>query len=161
MPLLSALAAIGGLVSAGVSSGLAIDNAVSQPSNPTAGLNLNDGPATPTAAQQQQTITQQKAAVGQQLPNVEGLTSGYANPGYYAQQGATAAGTAGTPTGNNSALEAVEQAFGLPAGSLSKGGGGGAAPTSFPATGTGAATAGAFPNSPVDLSNFVNSFVST
>lgn len=156
MPLLSALAAIGGLVSAGVSSGLAIDNAVNKPS-----ATMPTAPAAPTPAQQQQSITQEKAAVSQQLPNVEGLTSGFANPSYYAQQGATAAGTVGSPTGSNSALEAVEQAFGLPAGSLSKGGGGAAAPTSFPATGTGAATAGAFPNSPVDLSNFVNSFVST
>lgn len=157
MPLLSALAAIGGLVSAGVSSGLAIDSAVNKPS-----ATMPTAPTAPTPAQQQQSITQEKAAVSQQLPNVEGLTSGFANPSYYAQQGATAAGTAGSPTGSNSALEAVEQAFGLPAGSLSKGGGGGgAAPTSFPAAGTGDATKGAFPNSPVDLSNFVNSFVST
>jgi hypothetical protein len=156
MPLISTLAAIAGIASAGISGGLAIDNAVSGP-----GTTPPTPSTTPTPAQQQQTISQQKAAVSQQLPSIEGLTSGYANPGYYAQQGAAAAGT---PQSSNTALQAVEQAFGFPPGTLSSGGGGGGgAPATKPYTpaGTGTASDGAFPNSPVDLSNFVNSFVST
>ena len=156
MPLISTLAAIAGIASAGISGGLAIDNAVNAPST----TPPNPSSTTPTPAQQQQQITQQKAAVSQELPSIEGLTSGYANPGYYAQQ---AGSQAGVPQSSNTALQAVEQAFGFPPGTLSSGAGGGGTAATKPYTpaGTGGASDGAFPNSPVDLSNFVNSFVST
>jgi len=100
---------------------------------------------------------QQKAAVGEQLPTIEGLTSGFANPGYYAQQGGVAAGTAGQPGGQSAALAAVEQALGLPTGTLSGAGGPGAVKKFTPA-GAGAPNAGAFPSGPADLSQFVSTF---
>jgi hypothetical protein len=157
VPLISTLAAIAGLVSAGVGTGLEVDSALNKPSTtvPTASTQ-------PTVAQQTQTNLQEKAAVGQQLPQLEGLTSGFANPGYYAQQGAAAAGTAGSPGGSNTALQAVEQAFGLPPGSLGPGSGGASsAPSKYTTAGSGTGTGGTYPASPVDLSDFVNNAIST
>jgi hypothetical protein len=160
MPLLTTLAAIATIAGAGVSSGLAIDQAVTAPCAPKPAAPATPPP--PTAQQQAQQRQQTEAAVGQQLPTLEGLTSGYANPGYYAQQGATAAGVAGQPGGNTAAISALEKSLGLPAGSLNPGGGGGGTSTPpFQPAGTGNANAGAFPTSPADLTEFTNSFIST
>jgi hypothetical protein len=152
MAFLPALAAIATIASAGTTVGLDIANS--------GGPSAPKTPAVtgPTPAQQQQTQLQEKAAVTQQLPTIEGLTSGFANPGYYAQQGATAAGVAGQPGGQNAAAAAVEKAFGLPPGTLS---GASGTPKAFKPVGTGQANTGAFPRDPVQLSDFVNSFVTT
>jgi hypothetical protein len=91
------------------------------------------------------------------LPTIEGLTSGFANPDYYAQQGGVAAGTAGQPGGQGAALLAVEQALGLPQGTLT-GGTASATPKKFTPAGAGGTNQGAFPTGPADLSDFVSTF---
>ena len=157
-PLLAALpaiAAIAGIGAAGTTIGLDIANS-GGPSTPSPTTPL--APVGPTPAQQAQTTLQQKAAVGQQLPNIEGLTSGFANPDYYAQQGGVAAGTAGQPGGQGAAMLAVEQALGLPPGTLTGGGTASATPKKFTPAGAGGTNQGAFPNSPADLSDFVGTF---
>jgi hypothetical protein len=155
--LLPAIAAIGTIASAGTSIGLEVANSGGGPPKPAVAPG-------PTPQQQAQTALQQKEAVGQQLPTIEGLTSGYANPEYYGQQGALAAGVAGQPGGTGAAAAAVEKAFGLPPGTLSAGGtggGGGGAPgtpSKFTPAGTGGTNQGAFPTGTTDLSEFVNTF---
>lgn len=164
-PLLAALpaiAAIAGIGAAGTTIGLDIANSGGGTPAPTATTS-----AAPTPAQLASTLAAQKAAVAQQLPTEEGLTSGFANPGYYAQQGGLAAGVAGQPGGAGASLQAVEQALGLPPGSLSglgnlTGGGATAAIAKpFKPVGSGQTNAGAFPNDPTALSDFVRSFIST
>jgi hypothetical protein len=160
-PIIAALpliAAIGGIASAGTTIGLDLANS-GGPSTP-----KPVPPTGPTPAQQQADAAQKTAAVGQQLPTIEGLTSGYANPEYYGQQGALAAGVAGESGGTGAAASAVEKAFGLPPGTLSGvtgGGGGGRAsgtPSKFTPAGTGGTNQGAFPTGETDLSSFVNTF---
>jgi hypothetical protein len=158
MPLLATLAAIAGIVAAGTSVGVEGYQLANQPSTPKTPAAVP--PPGPTPAQQAQTAANQTAAVGQQAPTLEGLTSGFANPGYYAQQGALAAGVAGQPGGQGSAAAAIEQTFGLPPGTLT--GGGGTAPSSaakpFQPAGVGDPSQGAFPASTTDLSSFVSTF---
>jgi hypothetical protein len=159
-PIIAALpviAAIAGIGAAGTTIGLDVANA-GGPSMP-----KPVPPAGPTPAQQQADAAQKTAAVGQQLPTIEGLTSGFANPDYYGQQGALAAGVAGESGGPGAAASAVEKAFGLPPGTLSgvSGGTGGGAPGTpqkFTPAGTGGTNQGAFPPGETDLSSFVNTF---
>ena len=159
MPLLSSLAAIATIVGAATSVGVEGYQLSNQPGTP-----KPPGPAPgPTPAQQAQTQATQTAAVGQQLPTLEGLTSGYANPEYYGQQGALAAGVAGQSGGAGAAASAVEKAFGLPPGTLSgvKGGGTGGGPGTpdkFKPAGSGTSDVGAIPTGTTDLSSFVNTF---
>jgi len=155
-PVLAALpliAAIGGIASAGTTIGLDLANS-GGPSTP------KPTPTGPTPSQQQQTQLQEKAAVSEQLPTVEGLTSGFANPEYYAQQGALTSGAASQPGGQNAAMAAVEQAFGLPPGSLSgtTSASAGGTPKKFTPAGSGGTNQGAFPTGTTDLSEFVNTF---
>jgi hypothetical protein len=157
MPLLTTLAAVAGIIGAGTSAGLGIHQAVTAPGAPKPAAATT--PAGPTPAEQAQTQKQQQASVASTLPGIESLTSGYANPGYYAQQGGLAAGVAGQPGGDNAASRAIEQTFGLPPGSLSGGGAGGPSSSSKPFTPATAETAqGAFPTGTADLSQFVNTF---
>jgi hypothetical protein len=158
MPLLSTLAAVATIIGAGTSAGLSIDQAVTAPGAPKPVAPT--APAGPTPQQQQQTQAAQAAAVGQAAPAIEGLTSGFANPGYYAQQGALSAGVAGQPGGDASATRAIEQAFGLPPGSIAGGGSGGPSTPAKPFTpsGVGDPSVGAFPTSTTDLSSYVNTF---
>lgn len=153
---LPAIAAIASIGAAGTTIGLDLANS-GGPSTP-----KPVPPTGPTPAQQQQDAAQKTAAVSQQLPTIEGLTSGYANPEYYGQQGALAAGVAGQSGGTGAAAAAVEKAFGLPPGTLSAstGGGGGApgTPQNFKPAGTGGTNQGAFPTGSTDLSEFVNTF---
>jgi hypothetical protein len=152
LPAIAAAATIG---AAGTTIGLDIANAGGGGTPSAAPATTT--PAGPTPAQQ----LQQKEAVSQQLPTIEGLTSGFANPDYYAQQGGVAAGTAGQPGGNAAALRAVEQAFGLPPGSLSglsAPGGTTGTPAKFTPSGSGATNQGAFPTGTSQLSEFVNTF---
>jgi hypothetical protein len=152
--ILAIAAPVASIAAAGTTIGLDIANA-GGPSAP-----KPTAPAGPTPAQQAQEQTQLKAAVGQQLPTLEGLTSGFANPGYYASQGALNAGVAGQPGGQNAAMAAVEKALGLPPGSLTGGATGGGTPTKFTPAGVGNSTAaGAFPQNQVNLSEFVDSFM--
>lgn len=149
---LGVIASIVGIAGTGTEVGLSLANQPGTPKPPTT------TPAVPTPAQAAQTAEAQKAAVSQQLPTIEGLTSGYANPGYYSQQGALAAGTAGQPGGSASAMAAVEKAFGLPPGTLTGGGGGTPSTANFKPAGVGDTGQGAFPTGTTDLSNFVNTF---
>lgn len=149
---LGVIAAITSIAGTGTGLGLQLANQPDSPKPPAATT-----PAAPTPQQQAQTALQQKAAVSQQLPTIEGLTSGFANPEYYGQQGAIAAGVAGQPGGTGSAARAVEAAFGLPPGSLA-GGGSNATPAKFTPAGTGTSSSGAFPTGPADLSEFVSTF---
>ncbi len=105
-----------------------------------------------TAAQNAQLQRQEKAAITQQLPNVLSQTSGLANPEYAGLMASLMAGTAGQP-GNTGALNsAVAQAFGLSQAP--------ATPKSFTPAGSSPNTAaGAFPTGPVNLSEFVNSYI--
>lgn len=159
MPVLSTLATIATIVGAGVSVGATGYELANQPGTPKPPITT---PTAPTAAEAAQTAAAQKAAVGQQLPTIEGLTSGYANPGYYSQQGALAAGVAGQPGGESNAMAAVEKAFGFPPGTLTgiAGGGGGTTPSTakFKPAGVSDTAQGAFPTGTTDLSNFVNTF---
>ncbi len=154
---LPAIAAIASIGAAGTTIGLDIANAGGGGApKPAAAV----PPPGPTSADQAAQQKQTQAAVAQQTPTIEGLTSGYANPGYYAQQGAVQAGVAGQPNADNSALRAVEQAFGLTPGSLAGGSAGGASSAAKPFTpaGVGDPKQGAFPTGTTDLSDFVNTF---
>lgn len=157
MPLLSTAALIATIVGAATSVGVEGYQLANQPGTPKA---PTPAPTGPTPAQQAATSASQQAAVSQQAPTLEGLTSGFANPGYYAQQGALSAGVAGQPGGESSATAAIEKAFGLPPGTIS--GGGTAGPSSsakpFKAAGVGDPSQGAFPSSNSDLSQFVSTF---
>jgi len=149
---LPAIAAIASIGSAGTAIGLDIANSGGGGSKATP-------PPVATTAQQQQTQQAETAAVGQAAPTIEGLTSGYANPGYYAQQGSLQAGTAGEPNDQNASARAIEQAFGLPPGSIGGGGGGPSSSTKpFTPAGVGNPSQGAFPTGTTDLSSFVNTF---
>ena len=154
---LPAIAAIASIGAAGTTIGLDLANA-GGPSMP-----KPVPPTGPTPAQQQADKAQKTAAIGQQLPTIEGLTSGYANPEYYGQQGSLAAGVAGQSGGAGAAAAAVEKAFGLPPGTLSAstGGGGGGAPGTpdkFKPAGSGTSDVGAIPTGTTDLSPFLNTF---
>lgn len=95
----AAIAAIASLASAGAGIGMDIANSVGGPPKPP-----TVPPPTPPNAQQ---LAQQKALVGQQVPNVDAATSGTSSPEYQSlmaqilsgvlgQPGATAAGASAT-----------------------------------------------------------------
>ena len=153
-PLIAALpiiAAVAGLAGTGVGLGLELSNQPGSPKPVT--------PTAPTPAQNAVTQNQEKALIGQQLPNVLSQTSGLANPEYLAQMAQLLAGTAGSPGSTGAAQQAIAQAFGLPPGAFT--GGGGATPASrfTPAGANPNTSAATDPTTPVSLSEFVKSFI--
>jgi len=150
---LTLIATIASLAGTGTSLGLSLAN---QPSAPKA------APATPgvTALQNAATVNAEKAAIGQQTPNVIGATSGLANPEYVAQISQLLAGTAGQPGSRGAASDAVAKAFGLPPGVI-----GGATPPGRQASSTTnfkPAGVDANPNpgaAPTNLSDFLTTFL--
>ncbi len=107
MPFTLALAAaLAGIASAGVGTGLSIDSALNQPSAP----KLPTSTATPLTASQNASTT---AAVGQQLPTLQALTGGSVSPEYAAQFGSTQAGVNNTPGASGDVQAAINQFFGL------------------------------------------------
>jgi hypothetical protein len=135
------------------------------------GLNIANKPGTPkppgpppqgvTALQNVATLNAERAAIGQQTPNVIGATSGLANPEYVAQISQLLAGTAGQSGSRGAAADAIAKAFGLPPGVI----GGGAPPPGRQASSTTnfkPAGVDANPNpssTPTNLSDFLNSFL--
>jgi hypothetical protein len=92
----------------------------------------------------------QRAAVTQQLPNLQASTSGFTNPAYDAMMAQLLGGTAGQPGSQSSANRAVMQAFG--------GGGGGLPGTPQQVNLANSVANTALPNSPTALSDFTNQF---
>ena len=87
------------------STGLNIANQVSGPG--TTPAPTVPGPTPPNAQQ----LLQQKALVGQQLPNVVGATSGLANPSYDSLIAQILAGVTGQPGANAAGSAATGQQF--------------------------------------------------
>jgi hypothetical protein len=98
------------LIAAGIGAagtGLAIDQALNQPSAP----KVSTTPPPLTSTQN----ASQTAAVGQQLPTLQSLTGGSLSPEYYAQYGGTQAGVGNDPRATGNIQDAVSQFFGLAA----------------------------------------------
>jgi hypothetical protein len=145
---LALLASLAGLAASGVGLGETLANRPSAPKMPT----MPTAPPAPTPAQQAQLTNTQKSLIGQQLPNLQAAGSGSLSPSYEAQIAQLLAGIGGQPGANSAANSAVSQAFGL--NNLP------GAPKGFTPAGSAPSTAaGAFPTSPVNLTEFVNSFL--
>lgn len=110
-----------------ITAGVGLADTISGPPKP-------PGPPTPTPPTIQQ-LTQQRALVAQQAPNVVGATSGLANPAYDSLMAQILAGTLGQPGSTAAGAAATGQNF-SPANSQ--------------------ATNAAVQGQPVQLSDFVN-----
>ena len=141
MPFTLALAAtLASLAASGISIGETFANRPSAPKMPTM-------PTGPTQGQQAAQQQMQRAAVTQQLPNIQASTSGFTNPGYNAMMAQLQSGTAGQPGAGSSANQAVMQAFGM-----------GAPVTPKNLNLAGSTTNTAIPPSQTTLSDFANQF---
>lgn len=94
-----------GAIAAAASAGTGIYEAVSQPGMPKAASAV-----TPTVQ------NAQKAAISQQLPDLQSALGGTVSPDYYLQMAQLAAGTAGQPGSAASGWGAVQNYFGNNAG---------------------------------------------
>jgi hypothetical protein len=107
----------------------------------------------PTAAQISGQQQPEKAAIGQQAPNILSSTSGLVNPDYVAQISQLLAGTAGNTGSTGAARQVAQQLFGLPG---LPGAGGGAQPSTPARTG---ATTPPPAGADTKLSDFLNQFM--
>jgi hypothetical protein len=145
--LISAIAGIG-------STAYSLANRPSAPKAPTS------PPAGVSALERERQMGAEKAAIGQQTPNVVAATSGLANPEYIAQISQLLSGTAGQPGSRGAADAVIRQVFGLGAPSL---GGGGGVPAGTQGTNFTPASASSANLPPAGdatgISDFVRSFV--
>src|ERR1700690_1041705 len=113
-------------------------------------------PSTPTpaqtAAQALEVQNSEKAAIGQQAPNIISSTSGLANPDYVAQISQLLSGTANSPGASGAAKSVIQQLFGLSGGGGGTGGGGGFTPAGPASTSNSAAPTNE------NLTDFANQF---
>lgn len=131
------------------------------------GLNLANRPSAPkapgptpgvTALQNTATQNAEKAAIGQQVPNILASTSGLANPEYTSQIAQLLAGTAGASGSSGAAKSAVAKAFGLPEDTTGSSGGQATSTSNFKPAGVGGSPTGGA-GEPVALSDFVSQFL--
>jgi hypothetical protein len=121
-------ATIATIIAAATTTGVGIEQAMNQPSQPK--LPTTTTPTPLTAGQN----ANQAAVVGQQPPGLQAMTGGSLSPEYFAQYSAGQAGVGNDPQATGNIQQAINQFFGLNApgntglagsGAGSTGGGGG------------------------------------
>ena len=102
MPFLPALAAIAGLATSGISIGDTLANSGG------GGTPATPKPPAPTPPNAQQ-LAQTRAAIAQQVPNVDAATSGSASPEYQSLMAQILSGVLGQPGANAAGASATGQ----------------------------------------------------
>jgi hypothetical protein len=150
---LTLIATIASLAGTGTSLGLSLANQPGGPPKP------QPTPPGVTALQNTERQNAEKAAIGGQVPNILASTSGLANPEYVAQIAQLLSGTAGQSGSSGAAQDAIKKAFGITTGGTAGGTPGvqGTSTSNFKPAGV-----DTNPNpgsAPVNLSDFVTSFL--